>query len=190
MDRSISEKQKEFPKGIPVCGTDALRFTLCSYNVTDHYINFEINVCNSNRLFLRKIWNAARFFLHNCNQTGVNCYDEPQLKNETLREIDRWILSRLAKTMIAYRNAMEDFRFHDATHALRSFFYENLCDIYLEAIKIHLQTKIEPFASAHLNVLKVCLFFGLRYLGVFTPFLSNELLKYLPPDIEFSVCII
>lgn len=190
MKLSIKEKKKEFPKGIPACGTDALRFTLCSYNVSDHYINFEVNMCHKNQLFLQKIWNATRFLLHNCEKIGVNYYDTPELKNRALTEIDQWILSRLANTIITYRNAMEDFKFHEATYILKTFFYSNLCDVYLEAIKVHLQTSIEPFASTHLNVLKACLLIGLRHIGLFTPFLSNELLKYLPSDIEFNVGIL
>ena len=30
---AMEGQKKDFPNGIPTCGSDALRFTLCSYNV-------------------------------------------------------------------------------------------------------------------------------------------------------------
>ena len=79
-----------FPKGIPECGVDALRFTLLSSNIkslfsiiflmiciivvfhiktlifvddyfSGQYINFDVEHCNRNRLFCNKIWQACNF---------------------------------------------------------------------------------------------------------------------------------
>ncbi len=35
--RAVEEKRKRFPDGIPAIGADALRFTLCSYNVKSNH---------------------------------------------------------------------------------------------------------------------------------------------------------
>jgi valyl-tRNA synthetase len=42
MTRAVQGQKKMFPSGIPECGTDALRFTLCSHNVKSEsrIINF------------------------------------------------------------------------------------------------------------------------------------------------------
>jgi valyl-tRNA synthetase len=32
MKKAVNVQKSSFPKGIPACGTDALRFTLCSHN--------------------------------------------------------------------------------------------------------------------------------------------------------------
>lgn len=48
-----------------------------------------------------------------------------------LTPMDRWILSRLAGVVSTVNSAMDDFSFHVATHALKSFFYQNFCDVYL-----------------------------------------------------------
>lgn len=42
LERSIKGQRKMFPAGIPECGADALRFTLCSHNIKSHFINFDI----------------------------------------------------------------------------------------------------------------------------------------------------
>lgn len=33
LERAVSGQSKMFPSGIPECGADALRFTLCSHNI-------------------------------------------------------------------------------------------------------------------------------------------------------------
>lgn len=37
LKRTMTINNKMFPKGIPECGTDALRFTLCSHNIKSIY---------------------------------------------------------------------------------------------------------------------------------------------------------
>ena len=39
----------KFPKGIPKCGTDALRFTLLNYVNHNKDINLDVNIAISNR---------------------------------------------------------------------------------------------------------------------------------------------
>lgn len=45
--------------------------------------------------------------------------------------MDKWILNRLGKTVCIIDVAMDEFNFHTATAALKTFFYQNLCDVYL-----------------------------------------------------------
>lgn len=187
---SISEKRKSYPKGIPECGTDALRFTLCSNDIREHFINFDAKDCHINKTFCNKIWNATKFTLGNCDKFSVDPAKQPVLNYDSLTDFDRWILSRLANTLTHTRNAMDNFDFHLATKAWKRFLYENLCDVYLETTKINLWKDCESYARGHCEVLKTCLAIGLKQMGVFTPFLSNELLKHLPSAFEFAVrCI-
>jgi valyl-tRNA synthetase len=55
--------RKDFPNGIPECGTDALRFALCSYMVQSQQINLDIHRVKLARNFCNKIWQAFRFYL-------------------------------------------------------------------------------------------------------------------------------
>lgn len=40
---SVEEKKKEFPDGIPECGSDALRFSLLCYLTQSRSINLDLN---------------------------------------------------------------------------------------------------------------------------------------------------
>lgn len=187
LKESMKEKRLAFPKGIPECGTDALRFTLCGNDMRDHFINFDVKECHINSKFFNKIWNATRFTLDNCDKFSVDPKKSPVFRSDRLADFDKWILSRLANTLTKTRTAMDSFDFHLVTRAWKRFFYENLCDVYLEATKSNLWNGREQFARMHCEVLKTCLAIGLKEMGVFTPFLSNELLKHLPPVVMIPV---
>ena len=54
-------QKKDFPRGIPQCGTDALRFALCAYTSGGRDINLEILRVEGYRKFCNKLWNATKF---------------------------------------------------------------------------------------------------------------------------------
>jgi valyl-tRNA synthetase len=77
IEKAKSGQKKDFPKGIPQCGTDALRFALCAYSGGGNYllspqvprltkvpgrdINLEILRVEGYRKFCNKIFNATKF---------------------------------------------------------------------------------------------------------------------------------
>lgn len=61
VEKAIKGQKKDFPKGIPQCGTDALRFALCSYTSGGRDINLEILRVEGYRKFCNKLWNATKF---------------------------------------------------------------------------------------------------------------------------------
>lgn len=63
IDRAIAGQKSDYPNGIPECGTDALRFALCSYNTQSRDINLDILRVQGYRFFGNKLWNAAKFAL-------------------------------------------------------------------------------------------------------------------------------
>lgn len=131
MQKSIENIQLLFPKGMPQCGTDALRFTLCSHNIKSHFINFDISECYTNKLFLNKIWQAMRFLLNAAEtlQESLNYIDESNIME--LGNWDLWILSRLSTTLDNCQQSCEQYDFHMTTAVLKQFLYGNLCDVYL-----------------------------------------------------------
>lgn len=126
-----SDLVKMFPNGIPDCGTDALRFTLCSHNIKSHFISFDVNECYTNKLFFNKIWQATRYTIAAHTKSHCTIHLPVELQTLQLTEMDKWILSRLAKTMRTIELAMDEYNFHAATAALKTFFYQNVCDVYL-----------------------------------------------------------
>ncbi|XP_055315839.1 valine--tRNA ligase-like isoform X2 [Sitodiplosis mosellana] len=185
LNKSLHTKELSFPKGIPFSGVDALRFSLCYSDVREYFIKFDPNDCERIHRFLNKIWNATKFTLTNCSAFSVDSVSNPAIKANELSVMDKWILSRLARTVRESSNSLDSLNVGCAA-VWKEFFYENLCDVYVEAAKYSFQNELTADSQTQCEVLKICLAIGLRYMGVFTPFLSNELLTYLPNQMEFK----
>jgi len=54
-------QKQDYPNGIPECGTDALRFSLCSYTAQGRDINLDVLRVQGYRFFCNKLWNATKF---------------------------------------------------------------------------------------------------------------------------------
>lgn len=59
--KAIAGQKEDFPNGIPECGSDAMRFALCSYNLQSRDINLDIMRVQGYRFFCNKLWNAIKF---------------------------------------------------------------------------------------------------------------------------------
>ncbi|KAF4524407.1 hypothetical protein B566_EDAN009323 [Ephemera danica] len=174
-ERALSAQRVSFPQGIPACGTDALRFTLVSHNVKAHTVTFDIDECHTNKLFCNKIWQATRFVLSAVQQRT----DEfTLLDSEKLGLMERWILSRQANAVQRVEDALETFNLHEATAALKRFFYGEFCGVYLECSKPALRDELQ--ARDAVSTLVTCLTTSLNLLAPFMPFLCEELYNQLP----------
>ena len=71
IQKAIAGQKKDFPKGIPQCGTDALRFALCAYSGGGRDINLEILRVEGYRKFCNKIFNATKFAMLKLDETFV-----------------------------------------------------------------------------------------------------------------------
>ncbi|SQI36608.1 Valine--tRNA ligase [Leminorella richardii] len=136
MQPQLAEKirkrtEKQFPNGIEPHGTDALRFTLAALASTGRDINWDMKRLEGYRNFCNKLWNASRFVLmnteeHDCGQNGGEM---------TLSLADRWILAEFNRTVKAYRDALDGYRFDMAAGILYEFTWNQFCDWYLELTK-------------------------------------------------------
>lgn len=63
LERAREGQKRDYPQGIPECGTDALRFTLCAYTTQGRDINLDVLRIQGYRFFCNKIWNATKFAL-------------------------------------------------------------------------------------------------------------------------------
>src|SRR5690606_1935057 len=123
--------RKEFPDGINACGTDALRLTFLSLASTGRDIKWDMGRLEGYRNFCNKLWNAARYVL--MNTEGEDC--GLQGGDIELSLADRWIISMLQRAEQEISEAMESFRFDQASAALYDFILKEYCDWYLELPK-------------------------------------------------------
>lgn len=63
IDKAKAGQKQDYPNGIPECGTDAMRFALCSYLTQARDINLDILRVQGYRFFCNKLWNATKFAL-------------------------------------------------------------------------------------------------------------------------------
>jgi valyl-tRNA synthetase len=168
-------------------GTDAVRFTLASMAAPGTDIAFSESRTESYRSFANKIWNAARFIFMNVDRAaekGVWSLAEftnqkhsgaglPGFAADTLE--DRWILSRFNKVAREIQEALETYRFHEASHVVYHFFWGEFCDWYIELVKPRLEDADAGAAQrTFANLLSV--FEGaLRLLSPFMPFITEEI---------------
>jgi len=171
--------RKHFPDGIPAFGTDALRFTFAALASTGRDINFDLGRIEGYRNFCNKIWNAARFVLLNTEgQTVITTTHEAELGLA-----DRWIRSRLGKTIAEVDAHMAGYRLDLAARALYEFTWNEYCDWYLELSKPLLQgDATAPEAQAGVRgTLITVLETLLRALHPIVPFITEEIWQRVAP---------
>ena len=129
MAKEISARtQKEFPKGIPAYGTDAVRFTLCSIASPSSNYNLNLQRVEGHHFFCNKLWNAARFVLSNMPAEG-----DSGPATDTMA--DRWIKSRLNQLVKDCRLAFDTYRFDLLATHIYQFVWHEYCDWYVEITK-------------------------------------------------------
>jgi len=120
------------------------------------------------RAFCTKLWNAARFAMAN-----LGTHEFSSLSLEQLETEDRWVLSRLSRTIQKVTERLEDYNPSAAIGAAREFFWSEFCDWYLEFIKPRF--KDESSAPAARTVLSLVLDQVLRLFQPFVPYITEVL---------------
>lgn len=189
IDKAKAGQKQDYPNGIPECGTDAMRFALCSYMTQARDINLDILRVQGYRFFCNKLWNATKFALMYF-ESGERYEIVDKLTGKE-SNVDLWILSRLAHTIDVVDKSFAAYEFAQATQAAYNFWLYELCDNYLECLKpIFFSTDEDKKAIAR-RVLYTCLDLGLRLLSPFMPFITEELFQRLPrSNTEIaSICV-
>jgi valyl-tRNA synthetase len=182
MQPQLAEKirkrtEKQFPYGIEPHGTDALRFTLAALASTGRDINWDMKRLEGYRNFCNKLWNASRFVLmnteaHDCGFNG----GEMQLSLA-----DRWILAEFNRTVKAYREALDTYRFDIAAGILYEFTWNQFCDWYLELTKPIVINGSEAEQRGTRNTLITVLEALLRLAHPIIPFITETIWQRVKP---------
>src|SRR6187551_2829098 len=155
---------------IDVHGADALRFGLLAMSSTQD-VRFSDAKVQQGRDLANKLWNASRLILLNTAEV------EPAPRPTCVE--DRWLLSRLERTIASVTEKLEAYDFAHAVQEAYSFFWRDLCDWYLEIVKPRLydgEEEEEEVSATLLYALE-------RVLGLLhptMPFVTEEIWRYHP----------
>jgi valyl-tRNA synthetase len=152
---------------IDVHGADALRFGLLAMSSTQD-VRFSDAKVEQGRDLTNKLWNASRLIL--LNAAEVEAAPRP------LHAEDRWILSRLERTIASVTEKLEAYDFAHAVQEAYSFFWRDLCDWYLEIVKPRLYDGEEEVSATLLWSLERVL----ALLHPTMPFVTEEIWSFHP----------
>ncbi|XP_053998029.1 valine--tRNA ligase [Hylaeus anthracinus] len=156
LKRAIEGQKRDYPQGIPECGTDALRFALCAYTTQGRDINLDILRVQGYRFFCNKIWNATKFafmYLHsnvdydlvqpmNCNdRNSTDAIGDNEWYREALKE---------ACVQDALNNYLGDYSYLDGHSPSRvdAKVYETLVELNIDVTSYpHLHRWYKHIAS-------------------------------------------
>lgn len=126
------DTRRDFPKGIPAFGTDALRFTFCALATQGRNIPFDLQRAVGYQHFCNKLWNAAHFVFSNTADENYSYQNTDALE---LDLVDHWILERFRQCLEESQEAIRTYRFDLLARSLYEFVWHEYCDWYLEFVK-------------------------------------------------------
>lgn len=148
-------------------GADALRYSLASMaTLGGQDIKFSEDHVRASRNFANKMWNAARFILLNLeeSQDAIDISD-PAGFCDNLE--NRWILSRLSRTVKTVNQAFDAYNYAQAAEVIWEFSWNVFCDWYLEISKINKEDDLPVVCYVLVQILKL--------LHPFMPFVTEEI---------------
>jgi len=159
-------------------GADSLRFALINRCAGDQDVRFSEKMVEDTRNFANKIWNAARFV--RLNLDGKPAASPPPRAELAL--MDRWILSRFARTAAVVTASLERFEFREACQHLYEFIWSEFCDWYVEMAKQDLREAPASRQAPTRAVLTWTLAETMKLLHPIMPALTEEIWQALPHD--------
>ncbi len=161
-------------------GADAMRFTLAAMTTDTQDVRMPVasltlpdgRTVNSSpkfdngRNFCNKLWNASRFAMMHLAGMKPERIDPSQMDLT-----DQWILLRLNQTIREATAQLGQYKFNEPVNALYRFFWNDLCDWYLEWAKPRMADADKRHTAQ--NVLAFVLDQTIRLLHPFVPFITE-----------------
>ena len=148
-------------------GADGLRFGLMRIAPTGTDVKFDEKQIEEGKNFANKIYNAARFRMMQGEATT-----DPAPKFSAVH-ID--ILAKLKELHTTVADALGKYEFNSYTQALYSFFWNEYCALFLEAVKNDLRDGDPAFRNATLYTMDTVLRHYLALLAPIMPHIAEEL---------------
>ncbi len=161
-------------------GADALRYSVAAAAGQGRDVKLGEKIVETNRAFITKIWNAARFLEMN----GVK--PNPAFKPENAKlPLCRWILARANEAIETATTGLDAFRPNDYAAACYRFAWGDFCDWFIELAKPGFTSEadapeIRDTAAYVLGVL-------LRLMHPLVPYVTEELWDHFNFGAAFSL---
>jgi valyl-tRNA synthetase len=152
---------------------DALRYWATSVRAGAD-TPFSPETIATGRRLVTKLWNASRLAercLHDLNRETLAAEELPA----ELLPTDRWLLSRLARTIAEATAALTKREYAAARAEVERFFWADLCDNYLELAKMRLYQEGGPQRAAAQWTLYHALLTVLKLLAPYLPYITEEI---------------
>ena len=173
ISKSKSHKEAGPMELIEQESADALRYWATSVKTgNDTSFNPE-TIANGRRLFT-KLWNASRF----AEARLAGFAGENEIP-EALLPTDRWLLSRLVRTIAFATAELEREEYSTARAEVERFFWSDLCDNYLELAKARLYQESGPEHEAAQWTLYHTLLTTLKLLAPYLPYVTEKIYQEL-----------
>lgn len=152
-------------------GVDALRFTLCSLSTPGRDIKMGEARVESNRNFMTKLWNSARFLeMNNCE------YDASFDPSNAKHALNLWLVQEVSMIVKDATVQLEAYRFDLYASHIYQWFWNTYCGVFLEALKPMLSDDIPEDIQAECRQTATWGFLSvLKILHPVTPMITEAL---------------
>ena len=151
-------------------GCDSMRFFLTTSSAPGQDLRFDEEKVSSTWNFINKLWNASRFVF--MNTEGFTDYTF-----ENLSISDKWILTKLNKTIKKVKKHMDKYEFNGVGTILYNFIWDDFCDWYIELSKVNMNNTTKSVLLYNLECI-------LKMLHPFMPYVTEEIYMMLPKHDE------
>jgi valyl-tRNA synthetase len=130
---------------------------------------------NGKRLGI-KLFNAAKFVAGHLSGQDLTALSPEHI----IEPLDQSFIARVQETVRKATAAFEAFEFAGALQVIEDFFWADLCDNYLELVKVRAYSaEWTPGKRSALATLKISLSVQLRLFAPYLPFITEELWSWL-----------
>jgi len=154
-------------------GADSLRISLVLATPDGQDPWISKNTFEIGRNFINKLYQVSRFLKMKLGDEIPT--KELGVKDDELVIFDRWILSRLERTIENINKAFDEFRLSSAAKTLYNFVWDDFCSWYIELIKP--DNPEIPIRKSSLNVATYVLHQILTLLHPLVPFVTEEIFQ-------------
>ena len=158
-------------------GADSLRYFLTTNTASGMDLRYDEEKVKSTWNFINKLWNASRYVL-----LTLEDFREDDYTFDNLTIQDKWILTKLNKTILEVRRSMGKYDFNIVGNTLYSFIWNDFCDKYIEL------SKFNPNKTTKSVLIRV-LTDILKMMHPFMPYVTEEIYGKLPIKDAESIMI-